>query len=591
MKTKKRKIALIMMVIISMVMTAFVPECVPYTSGNKVNAATEERLQLTYGRKKLLVGMGTYPTLKKGEKELFSNEHYDMIWKSSNKKVATVGKNGGVTAKKAGTVTITVTDKKDKRQKASFKIVVVNSISGTYKKTKWKLTKKGELEVKGNGNMYAKGKLPPWCKSYNSIVKSAKIDVKGATNLSRLFSGCRNLKGVDLSKLDTSKVTDMSYMFGSPLEYCGVVGTNKLEKLDLSGFNTSKVTDMKGMFAGCKKLERLNLKGWDTSKVTDMSYMFHNCGVKKLKLDLSGFDTSKVEDMHSMFLESHVEKLDLSGFDTSKVTDMHSMFDACSMKKLDVSGFNTSKVTDMHNMFRNCYALEKLDVRKFNTSKVVSMYCMFADCKKLKSLDVSGFDTSKVEKMNSMFQSCYALEKLDLSTFDTSHVTAVGSMFENCRTLKELKLSDFDTSKTTSMNEMFAGCYAVEKLDLSSFDTSNVSFMNSMFKNCKSLKELDLSNFDTSQLKYMDEMFTGCESLAELNISSFDISHLLNDGDYNAFVFYKCKSLSTIHTPKKSAELVPALPEGIWTDGSGQNYTTLPANATGSAVLVKVIEG
>lgn len=47
-----------------------------------------------------------------------------VVWKSSNKKIATVNKSGKVTAKKAGKVTITATAKDGSKKKASVKITV-----------------------------------------------------------------------------------------------------------------------------------------------------------------------------------------------------------------------------------------------------------------------------------------------------------------------------------------------------------------------------------------------------------------------------------------------------------------------------------
>ncbi|MBD5088036.1 MAG: BspA family leucine-rich repeat surface protein [Clostridiales bacterium] len=264
MKVEKRKIALVAVVIMSMVMTAFSSVCVLETGGNKVYAATGGKLEIVYKLKKLVVGMSEYPQVKKGSETLSGG---DMTWKSSNKKVAAVNSYGMVTAKKAGTVTITAVNKKNKKQKATCKLVVTNNISGTYKKTKWKLSKGGVLEVKGTGNMYAKEKMPPWYK-YKGFVKSAKIEVKGATNLSRLFLDCYYLKIVNLSKLDTSKLMDMFQIF---------YGCWSLRNLNVSGFNTSKVQRMGLMFENCRILEKLDLSNFDISNCKDHVNMFSGC--------------------------------------------------------------------------------------------------------------------------------------------------------------------------------------------------------------------------------------------------------------------------------------------------------------------------
>ncbi|MBC1391622.1 BspA family leucine-rich repeat surface protein, partial [Listeria welshimeri] len=58
----------------------------------------------------------------------------------------------------------------------------------------------------------------------------------------------------------------------------------------------------------------------DTSEVTDMSNMFRESAATSL--DLSGFDTSKVTSMQSMFEFSTATSLDLRNFDTSQVTNM-----------------------------------------------------------------------------------------------------------------------------------------------------------------------------------------------------------------------------------------------------------------------------
>ena len=91
----------------------------------------------------------------------------------------------------------------------------------------------------------------------------------------------------------------------------------------------SGLTSDYNMFYRCE-VETIDLSGLDTSKVTDMSDMFHGC--KAENIDLSSFDTSKVEDMEGMFYGCKAENIDLSSFNTSKVTDMSGMFDGCEAK-------------------------------------------------------------------------------------------------------------------------------------------------------------------------------------------------------------------------------------------------------------------
>ncbi|WP_050342102.1 BspA family leucine-rich repeat surface protein [Olsenella sp. oral taxon 807] len=118
-----------------------------------------------------------------------------------------------------------------------------------------------------------------------------------------------------------------------------------METLDLSGLDTSRVTDMSEMFRGCTSLSSLDLSGLDTSRVTDMSEMFSVC-YSLASLDLSGLDTSQVTKMIGMFEGCYsLASLDLSGLDTSRVTDMSEMFSGCSsLASLDLSGWDTSKV-------------------------------------------------------------------------------------------------------------------------------------------------------------------------------------------------------------------------------------------------------
>lgn len=107
-------------------------------------------------------------------------------------------------------------------------------------------------------------------------------------------------------KIDTSNVTNMSYMFGE---------CSALTSLDLSSFNTSNVTDMGGMFNNCSALTSLDLSSFDTISVTSMSRIFTGCSnITSLKLSSSFFNSSAVTEFDFSGLTSWTEATSLSQF-------------------------------------------------------------------------------------------------------------------------------------------------------------------------------------------------------------------------------------------------------------------------------------
>ena len=150
-------------------------------------------------------------------------------------------------------------------------------------------------------------------------------------------------------------------------------------KLTLCGDKTVVAPeDSTKLFSGFTSLETLDLTYLDTSKVTNMERMFEGCS-NLTSIDLSNFNTSKVINMAGMFNKcSNLKSLDLSNFDTSNVTTMAGMFQLCSsLTELDLSNFDTSKVTDMAYMINSCYKLQTLNMSQANFSKVTSYKYMF----------------------------------------------------------------------------------------------------------------------------------------------------------------------------------------------------------------------
>ena len=165
-----------------------------------------------------------------------------------------------------------------------------------------------------------------------------------------------------------------------------------LKEIDLSNFDFSKVTKMNYMFRNCNNLEKINFGKINTSSVNDMSYLFSEC--------------------------KNLISIDLSYFDTSSVTNMNYIFSGCEIiKTIDVSSFNTSNVQEMEDIFSYCYELVSINVSNFDTSKVIIMKGMFYCCKKLKYLDLQNFNISSSVNFKYMFGGCKSLIYLNLKSF------------------------------------------------------------------------------------------------------------------------------------------------------------------------------
>ena len=169
-----------------------------------------------------------------------------------------------------------------------------------------------------------------------------------------------SITGLEL--LDTSKTTDMGYLFN----YCGSEST--VFTLDLGdGFDTSKVTDMTYMFLYCGKNSTkfaLNLgKNFDTSNVTKMGSMFYGCGYSSPTFTLNlgdKFDTSKVTYMYQMFQycgknSKAFTTLDLSTFTVGADTTIDWFADSIPVTKFIFGkGWRNAALPAQYTYFARC---------------------------------------------------------------------------------------------------------------------------------------------------------------------------------------------------------------------------------------------
>jgi surface protein len=124
--------------------------------------------------------------------------------------------------------------------------------------------------------------------------------------IAKMMSGVGD---IDLRKLCTTLVTDMSYLF-SESEF----------NQSIESWDVSNVLDMSGMFKNSKFNQPI--ENWDVSKVINMEGMFAGSAFNQ---PIGKWDVSNVIDMSYMFLESKF-KQSIENWKINKSVDIDSMF-------------------------------------------------------------------------------------------------------------------------------------------------------------------------------------------------------------------------------------------------------------------------
>ena len=287
----------------------------------------------------------------------------------------------------------------------------------------------------------------------------------------------------------------------------------------------------------------------NTSKVTNMAYMFMNC-TKLTSLDLSSFNTSKVTDMSSMFENSRLTSLDLSSFNTSKVTNMGYMFENCpNLRTIYVgSGWNTAAVTESDYMFYDCNSLEGGQGTTYNYSNPRDKtyaridgnggpgYFTAAGTEPYACYQNGTLTFYYDNQRDSRTGTTYSLKTEPVSQdwfTDKTNANVTRVVFD----------SSFAHAHPTNTYGWFSNMKNLQTIsNIGHLNTSEVTSMASMFANCQSLTTLDLTHFNTGMVTNMGAMFGGCTNLRTIYVGDGWSTENVTD-TYSVLMFSECTSL------------------------------------------------
>lgn len=153
---------------------------------------------------------------------------------------------------------------------------------------------------------------------------------------------------LDFNSINTSEITDMSYIFKECMARIGWQTQSKLQKeikeIDISDWDASNVTTLEGLFyihhrqyEMLSNIQIIDMTGWNTSNVKNMEFLFHGLNSLTEIRGISDFDFDKCKTVNSMFFGCNkLKELDLSGWKPIFVEDYGSLFEECaSLTRID----------------------------------------------------------------------------------------------------------------------------------------------------------------------------------------------------------------------------------------------------------------
>ncbi len=191
----------------------------------------------------------------------------------------------------------------------------------------------------------------------------------------------RRAEGVDMTRLCTSLVTDMSHLFrvstfNQPIGNWDVSKVSNMENMfyessfnqPISEWNVRNVVNMWMMFA--RSSFNQPIENWDVRNVRNMIAMFAESSFNQ---PIGSWDVGNVTDMAAMFENSQFNQ-PIGDWNVSRVRNMKWMFNGSPFDQ-PIGNWNVSNVTDMGMMFSN--SVFNQPIGNWKVGRVTTMLYMF----------------------------------------------------------------------------------------------------------------------------------------------------------------------------------------------------------------------
>ena len=252
----------------------------------------------------------------------------------------------------------------------------------------------------------------------------------------------------------------------------------------------------------------INLGEIDTSLITDMSYLFESVN-NKSNSEFSGIEkwiVSNVTNMEGMFKNCVNFNQDINNWDVSNVTNMVSMFEGCTDFNQPLNNWNVSKITSLRRIFKNCYAFDR-DINNWNVSNVTDAFEAFYNARNYNK-PLNAWTVNNITNINYMFFNASSFNQ-DISSWTFNNITQLISVFSGCISFNK-PLNNWNVSNVTTTEKLFNDCTSFNQ-PLNNWTLNSLTNSTSMFQNATSFnQDIDNWNFNKTQVISRTDMFNNC---------------------------------------------------------------------------------
>ena len=255
----------------------------------------------------------------------------------------------------------------------------------------------------------------------------------------------------------------------------------------LDNLNTEYVTNMASMFSGCKKLTSMDISKFTITSSTNSKLMLNGCsGLKTLTVSASAANLA-ADACKGVGTASAPITLNYSGF-TPQPTSTGSGYMVWKGGYFKYTTTPTPTTGEMYAVLNGSTLTFYYDYNK--SSRPGTKYAMntagyapgWYNNKSIKTVVFdSSFKNARPTTCDFWF---YGLNNLTsvtgMANLNTSSATSMNSMFYECTSLTSLDVSNINTSKATDIGHMFYTCSALTSLDISKFtltSSQNTEYM------------------------------------------------------------------------------------------------------------------